>query len=157
MRFLVAVLVLSFLSPAFGQEQVAKKEVQKEIQKLLELKKQLESLLEEKQELLKRIEEEREKLKEEKEEFQREVQEVQSDRYKKLAEIFSKMDPEMAGQKISAMSDPKEAAYILYNMKSRIAGEVMNYVDPKMVNRIVNILVNLKVSSPSGGKSSQGS
>ena len=157
MRFLVVVLVLSFLSPAFGQEQVAKKEVQREIQKLLKLKKQIESLLEEKQKLLKKIEEEREKLKKEREEFQKEIQEAQSERYKKLAEIFSKMDPEMAGQKISAMSDPREAAYILYNMKSRIAGEVMNYVDPKMVDSIVNILTSLKVSSPSDGKSSQGS
>lgn len=154
MRFWVAVILISLLFPnALGQEQVEKKETQKEIEKLLSLKKKVESLIEKNREILKKIEQEREALKKEKEEFEKEVQEVQSERYKKLAQMFSKMDPEMAGQKISAMTDPKEAAYILYNMKSRVAGEVLNYVDPKMVDKIVKILTNLKEASPSGGKS----
>ncbi len=154
MRFLVAAILISLLVPnALGQEQVEKKETQKEIEKLLSLKKEVESLIEKNQELLQKIEQERKALKREREEFQKEIRRVQSERYKKLAQMFSKMDPEMAGQKISAMTDPKEAAYILYNMKSRIAGEILNYVDPKMVDQIVKILTNLKASSPSGGKS----
>jgi len=152
MRFLVAVLTLSLLIPgALGQERVEKKETKKEIEKLLSLKKEVSSLIKKNQKLLKKIEEERKKLQKEREEFQKEIEEAKSERYKKLARIFSKMDPEMAGQKISAMTDPKEAAYIIYNMKSRVAGEIMNYVDPQMVNKIVNILTKIKV--PSGGKS----
>ena len=152
MRFLVAVLTLSLLIPgALGQERVEKKETKKEIEKLLSLKKEVSSLIKKNQQLLKKIEEERKKLQKEREEFQKEIEEAKSERYKKLARIFSKMDPEMAGQKISAMTDPKEAAYIIYNMKSRVAGEIMNYVDPQMVNKIVNILTKIKV--PSGGKS----
>lgn len=151
MRFLVAVLTLSLLIPgALGQERVEKKETKKEIEKLLSLKKEVSSLIKKNQQLLKKIEEERKKLQKEREEFQKEIEEAKSERYKKLARIFSKMDPEMAGQKISAMTDPKEAAYIIYNMKSRVAGEIMNYVDPQMVNKIVNILTKIKV--PSGGK-----
>ncbi len=154
MRFWVAVILISLLFPnALGQEQVEKKETQKEIEKLLALKKEVESLIEKNSELLKKIEEEKAALKKEREEFQKEIQEVQSERYKKLAQMFSKMDPEMAGQKISAMTDPKEAAYILYNMKSRVAGEILNYVDPKMVDQIVKILTNIKGAPPSGGKS----
>jgi len=154
MRFWVAVILISLLFPnALGQEQVEKKETQKEIERLLSLKKQVESLIEKNRELLKKIEEERAALKREREEFQKEVQKVQSERYKKLSQMFSKMDPEMAGQKISAMTDPKEAAYILYNMKSRVAGEILNYVDPKMVDKIVKILTNIKGVSPSGDKS----
>ena len=158
MRFLIAALTLSLIVPAaVGQEQVEKKETQKEIQKLLKLKKEVEALLEEKRQLLKKIEEEKKALEKAREEFRKEVEKARSERYKKLAQIFSKMDPEMAGQKISAMTDPKEAAFIIYNMKSRTAGEVMNYVDPKMVDRIVQILTKLRASSPSDGKSSQGS
>jgi len=154
MRFLVAVILVSLLfSNALGQGQVEKRETQKEIEKLLSLKREVESLIEKNQKLLQKIEQERKALKQEREEFQKEIQEVQSERYRKLAQMFSKMDPEMAGQKISAMTDPKEAAYILYNMKSRVAGEILNYVDPKMVDQIVKILTNLKASSPSDGKS----
>jgi len=154
MRFWVAVILISLLFPnALGQEQVETKETKKEIEKLLSLKKEVESLIEKNRKLLKKIEQEREALKKEREAFEKEVQEVQSERYKKLALMFSKMDPEMAGQKISAMTDPKEAAYILYNMKSRVAGEILNYVDPKMVDKIVKILTNIKGVSPSGDKS----
>ncbi len=153
MRFLIAVLTLSLLVPgALGQEKVEKKETKKEIERLLALKKEVESLIKKNQEILKKIEEEREKLKQERKAFQEEIERARSERYKKLAKIFSKMDPEMAGQKISEMSDPKEAALIIYNMKSRIAGEIMNYVDPKMVDKIVKILTSLK-SSSSDGKS----
>ena len=154
MRFLVVVLTISLsLSTALGQEQIEKKEVQKEMQKLLSLKKEVELLLKQKRELLRKLEQEKAALRKAREEFQKEVQKVKSERYKKLAQMFSKMDPEMAGQKISAMTDPKEAAYILYNMKSRVAGEILNYVDPKMVDKIVRILTNLKITSPSDDKS----
>ena len=154
MRFLVVVLTISLsLSTALGQEQIEKKEVQKEMQKLLSLKKEVELLLKQKRELLKKLEQEKAALRKAREEFQKEVQKVKSERYKKLAQMFSKMDPEMAGQKISAMTDPKEAAYILYNMKSRVAGEILNYVDPKMVDKIVKILTDLKTTFPSDDKS----
>lgn len=153
MRSLVVVLTLSLLVPgALGQEKVERKETKKEIEKLLALKREVESLVEKNQEILKKIEKEREKLKQERKAFQEEIERVRAERYRKLAKIFSKMDPEMAGQKISEMSNPKEAAFIIYNMKSRTAGEIMNYVDPKMVDRIVKILTGLK-SSSSDGKS----
>jgi flagellar motility protein MotE (MotC chaperone) len=55
------------------------------------------------------------------------------------------MDPELAGQKISKFTDPKEAAYIIYNMKERKAGAVMNYIDPEVVDKIVKILTDIKL------------
>ena len=54
------------------------------------------------------------------------------------------MEPEIAGEKISNMEDPKKAAYIIYNMKESKAGEVLNYVSPDMVNQITKILTQLK-------------
>ena len=54
------------------------------------------------------------------------------------------MDPEYAGEKLSKMSDPAIAAYILFNMNPRKAGEALNYVDPKMLDKITSILTKLK-------------
>jgi flagellar motility protein MotE (MotC chaperone) len=153
-RFFTAVATVSLLlQPASAQEKVEVKEAKKEIERLVKLREEVKRLINENKELLKKIEEEREKLRREREEFEKRVKEVESERYKKLAQVFSKMDPELAGQKISAFSDPKEAAYILYNMKSRKAGEILNYVDPKVVDEIVRILTSIRGSSD-GGKSS---
>jgi len=138
---------------ALPQDRATCKEIRAEIEKLTKLKELVESEIKKNQELLKKIEEERKILMKEKAELERRIGEIESQRYKKLAEMFSKMDPELAGQKLSAISDPKEAAYILYNMKPRKAGEVLNYVDPKVVNEIVKILTEIK-PSPLNGKPS---
>jgi len=158
MRFAVAVALFSFFSAqALAQEGSFEcKEVKTEIEKLKALKLRVERLLKENNDTLKKIEEERKNLEKEKRVLLELEEEIKSERYKKLAEVFSKMDPELAGQKISAMTDPKKAAYILYNMKSRKAGEILNYVDPKMVNKIVKILTTIKPVS-SSDKPSRGS
>ena len=54
------------------------------------------------------------------------------------------MDPELAGEKISKIQDPRRAALIVYNMKERSAGAALNYVDPKRVSEIVRILTEIK-------------
>ena len=144
MRFLIALSLISFIFPCSLYAQVEEKEARKEIQKLEKLKAEVERLLEEKKKVLQKIREEREHLKREREELEKLLKEAKAERYKKLAKVFEKMDPELAGQKISKFSDPKEAAYIIYNMKERKAGVVMNYVDPEMVNKIVKILTAIK-------------
>lgn len=136
---------------SFSQELLMEKESKTEIERLKELQREVEKEIKEKEELLKKIEKAKRELKREREELEKRVEEVEEERYKRLAQVFEKMDPELAGQKISALSDPKEAAYIIYNMKPRKAGEVMNYVDPKMVNKIVKVLTQIKNPS-SGGK-----
>ncbi len=123
---------------------IYKKEIKIEIEKLKKLRIEVEKKIKEDQELLKKIKEEREKLKKEREEFEKYIKQVESERYKKLAKVFEKMDPELAGDKLSKMKDPKIAAYIIYNMKDRKAGEVLNYVDPKMVDKITKILTDIK-------------
>ncbi|WP_457678102.1 hypothetical protein [Thermovibrio sp.] len=153
--FIVAVsLSLTFPLSGYSQEAVQKKEAVKEIEKLAKLKAEVKELLKKNREVLREIKKEREELKREREEFERRVKEVEAERYKRLAEFFEKMDPELAGQKISQLTDPKEAAYIIYNMKPRKAGEVLNYVSPQMVNKIVEILTQIKKSSD-GSRSSQ--
>jgi flagellar motility protein MotE (MotC chaperone) len=148
MRFLTAAaLSLLLTQGAYGQVAAQQKEIEKEIAKLQALKVQVQNLIAQNRELLKKIEEERKKLQKEREALKKELEEAKAERYKKLALFFSKMDPEMAGQKLSALKDPKEAALILYNMKARVAGQVLNYIDPKMVNAIVNYLTHLKGSA----------
>ncbi len=138
MRFIIIITVVSLLySNSFSQEKVTCKELNKEIKKLTQLKSKVEEEIRKNKELLKKIEKERESLREEE-------RRIKSERFKKLAEMFSKMDPELAGQKLSAFTDPTEAAYILYNMKTRKAGEILNYVDPKVVDKIVQILTNIR-------------
>ncbi|WP_456402965.1 hypothetical protein [Persephonella sp.] len=119
-------------------------EIQKEIKRLEKLRSEIRSLLDEKRKILKDIEEKEKALKEKENKIKELAKKVEEDRYKKLAKVFEKMDPEMAGEKISKMSDPKKAAYIIYNMKERLAGEVMNYVDPIMVDKITKILTDLR-------------
>ena len=148
-RFFTVLAAISLFLNAGAQEKVELKEARKEIERLTKLREEVKSLIEKNRELLKKIEEERAALKREREEFEKRVKEVESERYRKLAQFFEKMEPELAGQKISQFTDPKEAAYILYNMKPRKAGEILNYTDPKMVNQIVKILTSLK--GPSGG------
>ena len=157
-KFAVAVALFSFFSAqALAREGSFEcKEVKTEIEKLKALKLQVEKLLKENNDTLKKIEEERKRLEKERRALLELEEKIKSERYRKLAEVFSKMDPELAGQKISAMTDPKKAAYILYNMKSRKAGEILNYVDPKMVNKIVKILTTIKPAS-SSDKPSRGS
>ncbi len=123
---------------------IYKKEIKIEIEKLKKLRIEVEKKIKEDQELLQKIKEEREKLRKEREEFEKYIKQVESERYKKLAKVFEKMDPELAGDKLSKMKDPKIAAYIIYNMKDRKAGEVLNYVDPKMVDKITKILTDIK-------------
>ncbi|WP_457622314.1 MotE family protein [Persephonella sp.] len=119
-------------------------EIQKEIERLTKLREEIKKLLEEKKKILKQIEEKEKALAEKEENIKKVLKKAEEDRYKKLAKVFEKMDPEMAGDKISKMTDPVKAAYIIYNMKERLAGEVMNYVDPEMVDKITRILTDLK-------------
>ncbi len=125
---------------------VYKEEIKIEIEKLKKLRKEVEKKIEEDKKILEKIKEERKKLQKEREEFEKYIKQVEAERYKKLAKIFEKMDPELAGEKISKMKDPKTAAFIIYNMKDRKAGEVMNYVDPAMVNKITRIITDIKRS-----------
>jgi flagellar motility protein MotE (MotC chaperone) len=147
-KFFIAAALISLLSlPSFPQERVQEKEAVKELERLEKLKEEVNKLIERNRELLNRIEKEREALRKEREEFEKRVKEVEAQRYKRLAKVFEKMDPELAGQKLSQFTDPKEAAYILYNMKERKAGEVLNYVEPKVVDKIVKILTAVKGGS----------
>ncbi|WP_027720131.1 MULTISPECIES: MotE family protein [unclassified Desulfurobacterium] len=145
MRYLAGVLVILLLmiNPAFSQE-AEKVELQKEIKRLTALREEVQKLIQKNESILKKIEEERKKLAEEKKAFEEELKSIQNERYKRLAKIFSKMDPELAGQKISAMDNMTEAAYIFLNMKERYAGQILNYVRPDKVNEIVRIMAEVK-------------
>jgi len=123
---------------------VYRNEIAFEIEKLKKIREEVEKKIKEDKKILQQIKQEREKLKQEREDFEKYIKQVENERYKKLAKVFEKMEPELAGEKISKIKNPKVAAYIIYNMKERKAGEVMNYVDPKMVNKIVKILTDLK-------------
>jgi len=150
MKYLVTAIVLIsslYLPTPVCAQEAQKAEIQREMQRLIKLRNELQKLIQKKENLLKKIESERAKLKSEKEALEKELKEAEAERYKKLAQIFEKMDPEAAGQKISKMTDPKEAALIIYNMKTRLAGQVMNYVDPEMANKIVQILATIKIPS----------
>jgi len=144
MRYLfVNFIIISFLSlNSFAQAE--KKEIEIEIKKLESLKKEVEEKIRKNEELLKKIKEEQEKLKITKENLKKLQKELNKERYKKLAKAFEGMEPEMAGEKLSKLEDPAKAAYILYNMKAKSAGEALNFVDPKRVSEIVKILTDLK-------------
>jgi len=124
--------------------QADKIEIEREIQRLQKLREEVKQLIQKNQQILQKIKEEREKLKAEKEALEKQEKEILDKRYKKLAKVFEKMEPELAGEKISNMEDPKKAAYIIYNMKESKAGAVLDNVSPDMVNQIVNILTQLK-------------
>ncbi|WP_457639060.1 hypothetical protein [Persephonella sp.] len=127
----------------------AKLEIQREIQRLEKLRKEVKQLIQKNEKLLSKIEEERKKLEEEKKKLEELEKKIQSDRYKKLAKVFEKAvdeDPELAAERISKMKDPVKAAYIIYNMKESKAGILMDYVDPKMADKIVRIIAQIKKS-----------
>jgi flagellar motility protein MotE (MotC chaperone) len=142
MKYTIAkFLILSIaICLAFSQN----REINNELKRLIEAKKSLEIKLQKNTETLKKIEKEKkelEKLKKEIEELQKSLTEK---RYKKLAKAFEKMEPEMAGEKLSKIDNPKKAALILYNMKPKSAGEALNFIDSKRVSEIVKILTKLK-------------
>ena len=144
MRFLFASLLVTnlFISSLLADAQ--KKEIEIEIKRLIDLKKVVEAKIDENRKILKEIKEEQKKLNKAKEDLQKLQKELNKERFKKLAKAFEGMDPEMAGEKLSKLQSPVKAAYILYNMKSKSAGETLNFVDPKRVSEIVKILTDLK-------------
>ncbi len=139
---IIGILTVSMFSIATAQ--VEKKEIDKEIQRLTKLKNEVQELIKKNNELLAKLKEQEKKLDKKKKEFEKFLKEAEKDRYKKLAKVFEKMDPELAGEKISKIQDPKKAAYIVYNMKERSAGAALNYVDPQRVSEIVSILTEIK-------------
>jgi len=137
---IVSLITLSFF--AYGQPE--KLEIEKEIKRLEKIREEIKQLIQKNEKILKDIEEQRKKLAKEKEELNKLKKEILDERYKKLAKMFEKMEPEIAGEKISNMEDPKKAAYIIYNMKESKAGAVLDNTSPDMVNQIVQILTQLK-------------
>ncbi len=135
-------ILLSFALSLFGDAQL--REIQKELQKLQALRQQLQADISKNEKLLAKIEEEKKSLQDLNASINEQIKQIQSERFKKLAKDFESMDPEYAGEKLSKMKDPTIAAYILFNMNSRKAGEALNYVDPDMLSRITTILTKLK-------------
>ncbi len=137
-------IISNFLFFFAEAQQVEKKEIQKEIKRLERLKQEVSKLIQENKKLLAEIKKNREELAKERKAFEDFKKQAEEERYKKLAKVFEKMESELAGEKISKMDDPKKAAFILYNIKARKAGDILNYVDPSMVSKIVKILTDLK-------------
>jgi len=137
-------LSLIFTSYSADNQKAEKIEIKKEIDRLIKLREEIKKLIEEKKKILRQIEEKEKSLEDKEKSIKNLLKKAEKERYKKLAKVFEKMDPEMAGEKISKMTDPVKAAYIIYNMKERLAGEVMNYVDPEMVDKITKILTDLR-------------
>ncbi len=124
-----------------------KTEIEKEIKRLEQLREEIKKLIAKNQQILNQIKEERKKLQQEKKKLEEFQKKLQSEKYKKLAKVFEKAvdeDPELAAERISKIKDPKEAAYILFNMKESKAGVLMDYIDPTVADKIVRILTNLK-------------
>lgn len=121
-----------------------KQEVIREIERLERLKKEISTLMEENLKTLEAVKKEKEELIAERQKLEELTKKLSDERYVKLAKTFEKMDPELAGEKISKIEDAMDSAYILYNMKERYAGAVLNYVDAARVGEIVKILTNLK-------------
>ncbi len=138
------VIFASLLTVSLLYSQTEIKELEKEIKKLEKLKEEIHTKLERNREVLAKIEQEKKSLEELRKRVEKEIKEIEKKRYKKLAKDFENMDPEYAGEKLSKFDDPKIAAYILFNMNSRKAGEALNYTDAKMVNKISKILTQLK-------------
>lgn len=121
-----------------------KSEIQKEIERLTALQEAIRSRMEKNRLLLDKVKKERAELDREKEWLSKEIEKAEQERYKKIAKVFEKMEPEFAGEKITKISDPQKAAFIIFNMKARSAGAAMNYVEPERVSDIVKILTELK-------------
>lgn len=134
-------LISSLAFTAFGNTQ--QKEIQKELKRLQQLKELIEKKIAQNQKLLDSIKKEKANLQELKKALDKQLKEIQNERFKKLAKDFESMDPEYAGEKLSNI-DPKIAAYILYNMKSKKAGEALNFVRPQTVGIITKILTQLR-------------
>ncbi len=135
-------IISSLALTAFADAQ--QKEIQKELAKLQQLKNYIDTKIAQDQKLLKQIREEKAFLQQLKKSLEEERKKINTERYKKLAKDFENMDPEYAGEKLSKMENPTIAAYILYNMNPRKAGEALNYVDPKVLSKISQILIKLK-------------
>jgi len=125
----------------------AETELQREIQRLEKLRREIKQMIQKNEKLLSRIKEERKKIEEEKKQLEELEKKMKAERYKKLAKVFEKAvdeDPELAAERISKMKDPTKAAYIIYNMKESKAGILMDYIEPKMADKIVRIIAQLK-------------
>ncbi|WP_201338425.1 MULTISPECIES: hypothetical protein [unclassified Nitratiruptor] len=120
------------------------KEISKELKKLQELKTVVEAKIAKNKKLLQEIKAQKKALQDLNATIEKQIAQIESQRFKKLAKDFEGMDPEYAGEKLSKIEDPKIAAYILYNMNSRKAGEALNYVAPESLSKIVKILTQLK-------------
>ena len=163
MRLLtVSISFLFILAVAFAQENTKvslqknsnppKKEIDKEIKRLQKLRDEIKKLIAKNQQILNQIKEERKKLQQEKKELEEFQKKLQAEKYKKLAKVFEKAvdeDPELAAERISKIKDPKETAYIIFNMKESKAGVLMDYIDPKVADKIVRILSSLKKQNQS--------
>ncbi|NPA16442.1 hypothetical protein [Persephonella sp.] len=143
---LLILLIISSSGKAEGKSP-AETELQREIQRLEKLREEIKQMIQKNEKLLSQIKEERKKLAEEKKQLEELEKKLRSERYKKLAKVFEKAvdeDPELAAERISKMKDPTKAAYIIYNMKESKAGILMDYIDPKMADKIVRIIAQLK-------------
>lgn len=135
--------ILTTVSFSLGQE----KDIKTEIDKLVKLRNEIKATYESNQALLEKIRKEKEQLEILKKQIEEQQKKITEERYKKLAKVFEKMDPELAGEKFSKMESAEDAAYILYNMNEKKAASILNNTDPVMVNKIVRILTGLKKSS----------
>jgi len=140
MKALAAILLVANILLAQGTKQ----EIEHELKQLEQMRSYIEEQIKKNKAILSKIEKEKAALEKLEEKIKKEQKEIAKERYKKLAKDFENMDPEYAGEKLSKMQDPKIAAYILYNMNPRKAGEALNYTDPTMVNKITEILTQLR-------------
>ncbi len=124
--------------------QTQQSEIESTFRELTELQTRLSVKIEENRAMSAEVKRASDALAREEAAFEKRVAEERSSRYQALAKVFEKMEPEIAGEKISKISDAKKAALIIYNMKSRSAGAVMNYVDAKRASTIVTILTDIK-------------
>ncbi|EEP60396.1 hypothetical protein [Sulfurihydrogenibium yellowstonense] len=141
MRFLIGILFL--ISSSFAQVE----ELKKEAEKLKQIRDEIKATYQKNEALLEQIKKEKQALELLKKEIEESKKKIQDERYKKLAKVFEKMDPEMAGQKLSKMESAEDAAYIIYNMNEKKAAAVLDNTDPIMVSKIVKILTRLKEES----------
>lgn len=131
-------------TPSSAQASTQTREIENDIRRLTTLQERLTKTIEKNRTLIAKVKKEREALAQESAAFEKKVADEKSGRYQSLAKVFEKMEPELAGEKISKIKDPKDAALIIYNMKTRSAGAIMNYVDPRRASSIVTILTDVK-------------
>lgn len=136
--------ILTAITVSYPQE----KEIKAELEKLIKARNEIKETYQKNQALLEQIKREKEELEKLKKQIEESQKKVSEERYKKLAKIFEKMDPELAGEKFSKMESAEDAAYILYNMNEKKAAAILNNTDPVMVNKIVKILSGLKKQNP---------